>query len=59
MSQKKTFKVEVKETLSRIVEVEAVDECEATNMVRSMYDSEEIVLDSDNYVGTDIEIYEE
>jgi hypothetical protein len=48
-----TFKIEVKETLSRIVEIEANSKDDAYFKVREMYIKEEIVLDSDDYVDTD------
>jgi hypothetical protein len=48
-----TFKIEVKETLSRIIEIEANSMDEAYSKVREMYRNEEIVLDENDYVGTD------
>lgn len=51
-----TFKIEIQELLSRIVEVEANSIEEAISKVREMYRKEEIVLDSSNHVSTDIEI---
>jgi hypothetical protein len=53
-----TFKIEVQEFLSRIIEIEAKSAEEAISKVREMYRNEEIVLDSDDYVTTKIEIYE-
>lgn len=53
-----TFKIEVQEFLSRIIEIEAKSADEAISKVREMYRNEEIVLDSDDYVTTEIEIYE-
>jgi hypothetical protein len=53
-----TFKIEVQEFLSRIIEIEAKSAEEAISKVREMYRNEEIVLDSDDYVTTEIEIYE-
>ena len=52
----KKFKVEVQELLLRIVTVEAIDEDEAYQQVRNMYRNEEIVLDSFDYVDTEIEV---
>ncbi len=49
----KTFKIEVIETLSRIIEIEANSSDDAYLKVKEMYDSEEIVLDSDDYTGTE------
>lgn len=51
----KTFKIEVRETLARVIEIEANNMDEAEDMVQEMYDNEEIVLDSSDYVDTEIE----
>lgn len=51
------IQVEVTETLSRIVEVEAVTEQEALEIVNEQYQEELIVLDSNDYIDTDIKIY--
>jgi hypothetical protein len=51
-----TFKIEIRELLSRIVEVEATSIEEAISKIHEMYRKEEIVLDSSNLVSTDIEI---
>lgn len=48
-----TFKIEVKETLSRIIEVDANSEVEAFSKVQDLYNKEEIVLDADDYVETE------
>ncbi len=45
-----TYTIEIQETLSRIIEVEASSPEEAIDKVRGMYSAEEIVLDSGNYV---------
>jgi hypothetical protein len=49
----KTFKIEVKETLSRIIEIEANSMDEAFSKIQDLYKKEEIVLDSDDYVETE------
>lgn len=49
----KTFKIEVKETLSRIVEIKANSTHEAYLLVKEQYQNEEIVLDSEDYVDTE------
>lgn len=55
----KTFKIEVIETLSRTIEIEANSMDEAYSKVQEMYRDEEIVLDSDDYIDTEfIEIEE-
>jgi len=48
------YKVTVYETLAREVEVEAKDRAEAERIVTKMYHAEEIVLTSEDYLGTDI-----
>jgi nicotinic acid phosphoribosyltransferase len=48
-----TFKIEVKETLSRIIEIEASSEDEAFSKIQELYNKEEIVLDSDDYIETE------
>ena len=54
----KTFEFEVKELLSRIIEVEAETENEAYLKVKGMYENEEIVLDSSDQVDTEINKFE-
>ena len=53
------YKIEVKETLSRIIEIEAKSNDEAILKVKEMYKKEEIVLSSDDFVTTEIEDYVE
>ena len=53
----KRYKVEVKETLARIIEVEADCESDAVEKVRGLYRNEEIILDSGDYVDTDINVF--
>lgn len=50
-----TFKIEIQEFLSEIVEVEASNVEEAVSKVKEMYRNEEIVLTDNNYVTTEIE----
>lgn len=50
----KTFKIEIQEFLSKIVEIEAKDVSEAISKVRELYRNEKIVLDYSNYVTTEI-----
>lgn len=52
-----TFKIEVQEFLSRIVEIEAKNIDEAISKVTEMYQNEEIVLDCDDFVTTEIGEY--
>lgn len=48
-----TFKIEIKETLSRIIEIEANSMDEAFSKIQDLYKKEEIVLDADDYVETE------
>ena len=52
------YKIEIKETLSKIIEIEASSSQEAIDKVKEMYRAEVIVLDSDDYVSTEIDEYE-
>ena len=49
------FKTEITETLQRTIEVEAESEEDALQKVKEMYKNEEIVLDSSDFVGAEIE----
>ena len=49
----KTFYISVTETLNRIVEVHAKDSGEALQKAEDAYYNGEIVLDSEDFVGTD------
>jgi hypothetical protein len=55
----KKFSIEVLEVLSRIVEVEASDEDDATEQVRQMYRNSEIVLDDSDYKVTEFSVKDE
>ncbi len=50
-----TYKIEIKETLSRIVKVKAKSVDDAVLMVKEMYEREEIVLSSDDFVMTEFD----
>lgn len=52
-----TYKIEIQEFLSRIIEIEAENLDEAISKAKEMYQKEEIVLDSDDYVTTEIDEY--
>jgi hypothetical protein len=54
-----TFKIEIRETLSRIIEVKANSEDEAFSKIKDLYQNEEIVLNSDDYVDTEFLISED
>ena len=53
-----THKIEIQETLSRTIEIEASSAEEAIDKARAMSRAEEIVLDGDDCVATEIEEYE-
>lgn len=50
------YQVEINETLSRIIEVEAENENDAVSKIKDLYRKEKIVLDSSDYIGTIIKI---
>lgn len=52
-----TFKIEIQEFLATVVEVEADSIYEAISKVREMYGNEEIILDSSDYLTTEIKEY--
>ena len=52
------YTIEITETLQRTISIEAESEEMALEKVRTMYETEEIVLDSDDFVGTVIEVVE-
>ena len=47
------FQIEISETLSRIVSVEAKDTDEAIQKVREQYRQSDIVLDSEDFISVD------
>jgi hypothetical protein len=49
----KKFKIEVKETLSRIIEINANSIDEALENVQQIYKNEKIILDNDDFVEVD------
>lgn len=52
------FKVKIVETLQRVVEVEADSFDEAEEKVRDQYRNSNIVLTSDDYIGTEFKKYD-
>lgn len=48
------FKIQVTETLSRVLEIEAKTETDAVVLAKSLYDMSEIVLGSDDLVNCEI-----
>lgn len=53
------YKVEVKEELSRVVEIEAESYKEALNIAGSQYELGEIILDETDYKGFEICPYDD
>ena len=53
----KEFKVTIREILERDVIVKAKNDIEALLKVREQYDNEEIILDSNDYIGVDFEAF--
>ena len=51
------YKIEIKETLSRIIDIEAENEEGAIRKVREQYKNEDIVLSVEDYVETEFKIY--
>ncbi len=49
----KKYRIEVTETLSRIVEIAAQDEDEALQTVKALYRSCDLVLDASDYMFTE------
>ena len=53
-----TFYIEVKETLSQLVEVTASSEDEVLLSVKQRYQNEEIILDADSHIATDFSVWQ-
>lgn len=51
------YKIEIKETLSRIIDIEAENESEAIIKAKTQYREQKIVLDSSDCKETEIDIY--
>lgn len=51
------FRVEIKETLSRIIDIEAENEEEAIRKARDKYNNQKIILDSGDYIDVEINTY--
>lgn len=48
-----TFKIEIRETLSTIVDIEAENLEDALTQIRKKYSEEEIVLDASDFIDVD------
>ena len=53
------MKIEIIETLSRIIEIDDVSEKDALKLIKKKYSREEIVLDSNDFVDVKIKICED
>ncbi|MDR3090231.1 MAG: DpnD/PcfM family protein [Desulfobulbaceae bacterium] len=51
------YKIEITETLQRIIEIDANSESEAVEAVRKSYRNCEIVLDSSDYIATNYDLF--
>jgi len=51
----KTYKIEIKELLSMIIEIKAMDIEEAISKVSKMYEKEEIILGSEDFISFEID----
>lgn len=54
----KKFEIEIKELLARTIEIKANTEDEALQKIKEMYQKEEIILDSSDYIDTEINKFE-
>jgi hypothetical protein len=52
----KKYRIEITETLSRIIEAEAESEGVAVEKVRQMYRDGGIILDASDYIATEISV---
>ena len=52
------IKVEITETLQRTFEVDATNVEDALNKVKDLYKKEDIILDSNDYIGTEFKVVE-
>ena len=53
------FKVEIQESLARLVDVEAADEKEAVEIAMNAYQNRDLELDSEDFVDVDFVIVNE
>lgn len=52
----KTYKIEITETLQRIIEIDASCEKDAYDIINNQYKNEEIVLNSSDFIDKAINI---
>ena len=53
------YKVEIKEILSRLIDIEADNENEAIIKAKTEYRNQNVILDESDYIDTEINIYKE
>ena len=53
------FKVEIQETLTKLLEVEAADEAAAVEIAMNAYNNHDIWLDSKDFLDVDFVVVEE
>lgn len=58
VAMKRIFHIEITETLSRIIQVNAKDEQTALLNVQERYKNEDIILGSEDYRNTEFEVLE-
>jgi hypothetical protein len=51
-----TFQIEIKETLSTVINVNANSETEAISKIEALYTNEKIILDYDDHQSTDFDL---
>ncbi len=54
-----TFKIEIQEFLSKIIEVEAENIDEAISKIKETYKNAEVILDSSDFVTSEIKEYKD
>jgi hypothetical protein len=55
----KIFKAEITETLTKTIDIKANSKEDALKEIQKMYNNEEIILDSSDYINTEIQLIEE
>lgn len=54
-----TYQIEIRETLSRIVEIDAATAADAMQEVRRRHQCEEVILSADDFAGVDFIVQED
>ncbi len=54
----KTYQVEIKETLSMTIEIDAENAQQAEEMIREAYGNQEYILDAEHFTGVDFSTQE-